>query len=85
MSDPFDTERVRDAERRAAQRERAVDELKAKVREVRDLMTRFGIKEQRPGEYVMEFKTLIASLGPEQARELAAELVAQGIVPAHAI
>lgn len=81
MSDPMDTERVRDAQRKAAQKERAVDDLKAKVREVREIMGRFGIKERAPGEYVMDFATLIASLGPDQARELAQELDAKGITP----
>ena len=74
MSDPQVFDRVRDAERRSAQRERANDELKAKVREMRDILARFGIKERNKGEYVIDYKTLIAALGPEQAAELAEEL-----------
>jgi hypothetical protein len=79
--DPMATEAMRDAQRRAAAKERATDELKAKVREVREVMTRLGIKERSPGEYVVDFKTLIKALGPEQAQELAQELDAQGITP----
>ena len=79
--DPNAKEQIRDAQRKAAQKERAVDDLKAKVREVREIMGRFGIKERAPGEWIMDFGTLIASLGPDQATELAQELEAKGIKP----
>lgn len=74
MSDPLVFERIKDAERRQVAQERANDELKAKIREIRDIMARFGLKERAKGEYVIDFKVLVATLGAEQAMELAAEL-----------
>lgn len=81
MSDPTETERIRDAQRKALQKERGVEELKAKCRELREILARFGIIEKTKGEYTITFATLIDSLGPEQAKELAQELDAKGISP----
>ena len=78
MIDPESMEAVRDAQRREAQRARANDELKEQIRQIRDVMKQFGIKERAKGEYVIDYKTLIKSLGDEQARELAEELADAG-------
>lgn len=78
MSDPTTAEAVRDAQRRSAQRERANDELKDKIREMREIMAQFGIKEKAKGSYTVDYKTLILSLGEDQARELAEELADAG-------
>lgn len=78
MSDPHMIEAMRDAERRAAARERANDDLKAKCQELREILNRFGVKERGKGEYVMDYGKLIATLGPKQALELAEELAAKG-------
>ena len=78
MSDPSTMEAVRDAQRRQQAQERANSDLKEKIREMREIMARFGIKERGKAEYVLDYKMLILSLGAEQSKELAAELADAG-------
>lgn len=70
MSDPEELEVKRDLARREGQKALAVDGLQKKCRELREILSRFGIAERAKDEYAIDYQKLAMGLGKEQSKVL---------------